>query len=160
MQYFTACYKAASGIQAEAAPGTAPAEKISPASPVPPSPRLTSRHLHRAQEPPPAASPRPAPGSAPPACRDQNIRSTKQNKHPRARRASSQLLFSLVVTTSALHSRTFSRVGCYRLPTSTPEDRDCLKDLGAAAVHPGPKCRQAVKKLATKTIIKSFNVLQ
>lgn len=40
--------------------------------------------------------------------------------------------------------------GCCGLPTSAPGERNCPKDPSPAAVHPGTKCCQAVKKLATK----------
>ncbi|GAB0200766.1 hypothetical protein GRJ2_002542100 [Grus japonensis] len=54
------------------------------------------------------------------------------------------------LTTSALHSISPAGQAANRLPTSTPKERNCLKDPSAAVVHPGIKCHQAIKKLATK----------
>lgn len=162
MQYFTAFYKAASRIQAEAAPGMGSAEI---------SPSITSSHL------PLCHIPSPAHRSGATAC-SLTQSSSRQcpswlqgSKHPlRKNNQTSQSMkgilpasfffFFLLVTTSALYPHAFSWASCYRLLTLAPEDRDYMTDLRAAVVHSGATCRQAVKKLTPKKIIKSFNVLQ
>lgn len=94
---------------------------------------VTSRQLCLRQEPPPAASTRPA---SRPARREQDIRPT-QHPEPAG------------TLPPALPLRCFTVL--HLLPTLTPEHGACLRDLGTAAAHSGTLCCQEVRNWPLKS---------
>lgn len=93
---------------------------------------VTSRQLGLRQEPPPAASPRPAPR---PPCRERDIRPT-QHPEPAGILPPARPLRCC----TALHL----------LPALTPEHGACLRDLGIAAVYSGSSCCQEIRNWPLK----------